>query len=125
MNHELNSLQRHDLEKNYGNPEVVVMDKDLKNNFGNIDPNKEVDVPLATDLINWIKSVATPGEDMVLYQGEMGLLVLVVPELMSLGFDVVHATSTRAKEEFEAPDGSVISQGAFVHCQFRQYQMFS
>ena len=75
---------------------------------------------LADELINQVCEYPVD-ETVVMVQGEMTLTFTVVSRLLSLGYQVVAATTERKVEERVLPDGSVEKTSRFQFVQFRNY----
>jgi len=68
----------------------------------------------------WLRKEGNSG-DIVVVQGEFGATVYMVGWLRKNGFRPMYATSEREVVETPMADGSVVTQRAFRHVQFRDY----
>ncbi len=121
MSHDLTRGQVAKL-KDMGGKEILLLPPALKELWGNIDAEGELDTQALLPVIHWIEGKARE-RDLVLIQGEHGATYYLVDYCFQRKLCPIYSSSKRVVQEIR--DGeAVYTQRLFEHINFREYKRF-
>jgi len=120
INHEPTIEQLIELEKTYGNYEIIQPEPRIKQFWANIDPElNSLERSNKADEI--IEDIVNKKSDIVWIQGESIMVYLVVRKLEEKDILAFASTTKRQVVEVKKEDGTVVKQSMFKHCRFVHY----
>jgi len=121
FSHTLTPEQIADAKSSLGVENFVSLPENLKNSWGNVPPESDLDFAKYLQPITDFLAQETKANDIVLVQGDFGATFFVVQWCKTQGYIPVYATTERIAMEQTQADGSVVMQKVFKHKAFRKY----
>ena len=119
FSHKLTDEQIKDAKQNLGVDEFIYLPKDLQEKFSNVPPEINDIKGYSQIFIDFLEKHAS-NEDIVLIQGDFGVVFWVVEYCRQNNFKAVYATTKRVVKEKKI-DEKVIKISEFKHVKFRRY----
>lgn len=122
FSHQLTPQQKEDAQGRWGIKEFICLPKEYQLLWSQVPadlPHTDLN-SYAQPILQWVKEEAQVG-DIVLIQGDYGMVVVSVLAVCQIGLIPVYATTERISKELHLADGSVHLQKIFQHVQFRMY----
>ena len=89
--------------------------------ISNVPPELDSLEQYVQPFVNFLKENAKEG-DIVLIQGEIGIVVIMVQFCWKMKLDPIYATTSRKVIEIKKDDGTVEKKSTFEHILFRHYE---
>jgi superfamily I DNA and RNA helicase len=118
FSHKLTQEQSDDA-KRLGVSEFVSLPKELQNKFSNVPPELESIGEYIKPIKEFLEQNLT-SKDIVLIQGDFGVVCEIVKFCKEKGVKAVYATTKRVVKEMEK-DGKKVKISEFKHIIFREY----
>ena len=119
FSHSLTYEQTKDLYKTFGDIEIVSLPDNLQFKLSNVPPEIEDLGEYVRDFEKYLLYNSTNG-DLVLIQGEFGVVYRLVEFSKSISLVPIYATTKRITKEI-VKDGKVVKTSEFKHIRFRMY----
>ena len=120
FSHKLTKQQQQDAIKTFEIEEFQYLPKDIQFIFSNIPSNLNSLEEYLIPLKRYLKDNAR-NEDIVLIQGDFGVVYQMVNFSKSIGLKSVYSTTNRKIEEIKE-NNKVIKKSIFEHVMFREYK---
>lgn len=120
MSHQLTDAQVEDLCTQWGVSQICYPAQEVQSVFSAVPPEPSVLSPLLDPIFSWLRE-AEP-DDVVVVQGEFGMVLLVVQFAWIHGLCPIYATTARHVVETRLDDGRIHSERLFKHVRFRAYE---
>jgi len=120
LNHEPSEEQLKELEKVWGNFEIVEPDLKIKEFWANVDPELN-NLERSDKAYEIVEDIVSKRSDAVWIQGESIMVYNVVKKLEYRNILAFAATTKRQVVEVKKEDGSVEKKSIFKHCKFVHY----
>ena len=119
FSHKLTDTQIKDAKENLGVNEFIYLPQDLQKKFSNVPPEIDDIKEYSQIFIEFLEKNSS-SEDIVLIQGDFGVVFWVVEYCKKNNLKVVYATTKRVVKEKNV-DGKVVKISEFKHVKFRFY----
>ena len=119
FSHKLTDEQIKDAKENLGVDEFIYLPQDLQEKFSNVPPEID-DIKEYTQIFIDFLEKNVSSEDIVLIQGDFGVVFWVVEYCKQKNLKAVYATTKRVVKE-QNIDGKVVKISEFKHVKFRFY----
>jgi len=119
FSHSLTDEQTKDLYETFGDIEIVNLPEELQFKLSNVPPEIEDLGEYVRDFEKYLLDNSTSG-DLVLIQGEFGVVYRLVEFSKSISLVPIYATTKRITKEI-IKDGKVVKISEFKHIRFRRY----
>ena len=119
FSHSLTDEQTKDLYETFGDIEIVNLPEKLQFKLSNVPPEIENLGEYVRDFEKYLLDNSTSG-DLVLIQGEFGIVYRLVEFSKSISLVPIYATTKRITKEI-IKDGKVVKTSEFKHIRFRKY----
>ena len=121
FSHKLSEAQIKELKEQFNIHSCVKLPSDLQNLWSNFPPENSFPEKIADKFIAYLKKNSKE-EDLVLVQGEFGLVFYIVDWCLKNKRIPVYSTTKRIFREEKQPDGSIKNIHIFKHINFRSYR---
>lgn len=118
-NHQTDSGQILDLQRNWLVETVVRLPAELKNLWGSVPPETDSVDDYIFPVLSWLSSVYSPG-DLVWVLGEWGATISVLNWCKEHSCRAIYSTTKRVATEVTTENGVFLSH-VFKHVRFRSY----
>ncbi|QCT95320.1 hypothetical protein FE773_08980 [Caminibacter mediatlanticus TB-2] len=119
FSHSLTNQQIKDVYRTFGDVEIVNLPDNLRFKLSNVPPEIDDLGEYVKDFEKYLLENSTSG-DLVLIQGEFGLVYRLVEFSKSISLIPIYATTKRITKEI-IKDGKVVKISEFKHIRFRRY----
>ncbi|EDM23120.1 CRISPR-associated protein Csx20 [Caminibacter mediatlanticus] len=119
FSHSLTNQQIKDVYRTFGDVEIVNLPDNLRFKLSNVPPEIDDLGKYVKDFEKYLLENSTSG-DLVLIQGEFGLVYRLVEFSKSISLIPIYATTKRITKEI-IKDGKVVKISEFKHIRFRRY----
>ena len=119
FSHKLTDEQIKDAKENLGVDEFIYLPQDLQEKFSNVPPEID-DIKEYTQIFIDFLEKNVSSEDIVLIQGDFGVVFWVVEYCKQKNLKAIYATTKRVVKE-QNIDGKVVKISEFKHVKFRFY----
>ena len=121
FSHKLSDAQIKELKDRFGIKKFVNLSNELQKLWSNFPPENSFPEKIADKFIEYLKK-SSEKEDLVLVQGEFGLVFYIVDWCLKNQRIPVYSTTKRIFREEKQPDGSIKNIHIFKHINFRVYR---
>jgi len=119
FSHSLTDEQTKDLYETFGNVEIISLPEELQFKLSNVPAEIEDLGEYVRDFEKYLLDNSTSG-DLVLIQGEFGIVYKLVEFSKSISLVPIYATTKRITKEI-VKDGKIVKISEFKHIRFRKY----
>lgn len=120
FSHKLSEKQRLDAEMTFGVREFISLPQELQKMWSNVDPDIESIVPITEPIQEFLQKSAS-ANDIVLVQGDFGLVYHIVIYCKQNKFIPVYATTQRNSVEY-SQNNQNFKKSIFEFRRFREYE---
>jgi len=121
FSHELTMQQIEEIDTVWQCSKIVNLPSNLQKIWSQIDPVGQLSQKIINDFIKYLL-VESSQNDLVLVQGELGIVFIIADWCLQNGRIPIYATTRRNASEKKNVDGSISLYHNFEHIQFRKFQ---